>query len=503
MQRGRRSRIVAASLVLLVLTVGFLPSLDQAGLPMDEGSLLVYPELVLRGQIPYLDFETFYGPANLWVLSAAFSTFGANIFVERGVGLLYRVAVLLAIFGIAQRWGTILGAGVMFIAGVLLLPLKLSSYAWMGALACGLTALWLFCNESRMRCFLAGLLAGFALLFRPDLGPAVFLGAFPICYGMSWRSRYIFFAGVLPFGLLTLLAGPSQVLNNLFLFPVIHSNPARRLPLFSAGGSLVALLFLHLLACGVNLAAGFFAWRKDGSEGNGRLLTSTALFSAGLTCQATQRLDIIHFLSVGFLSISLLPVSLATLTNGCRAGQPARSISLLGISSVIAVVALTAPEITISMRKTFVAAFTSPQSAVFVNRQDRTFPFRSPQVAQAAGKMFETLGRLSQPGERLFVGPADLRRTNYCDTFIYHLFPDLSPATYFLEMNPLSANRTGSRLAPDVRSADWLVLNREWDAWEEPNRSIETGSDEPNAIVRTHFSLVDEFPPYLLLQRKY
>lgn len=136
---ARRHRTAVAVLVLLTLLIGFWPLFEQPGMPMDEGTLLVYPELVLHGQLPYRDFETFYGPANLWVLSAAYSTFGANIFVERGVGLLYRVVLLLAIFGIAQRWGTILAAGAMFIAGVLLLPLPLAAFAWLGALACGLT----------------------------------------------------------------------------------------------------------------------------------------------------------------------------------------------------------------------------------------------------------------------------------------------------------------------------------------------------------------------------
>ena len=34
-------------------------------------------------------------------------------------------------------------------------------------------------------------------------------------------------------------------------------------------------------------------------------------------------------------------------------------------------------------------------------------------------------------GERLLVGPSDLRRTWYSDAFFYYLFPELTPATYF------------------------------------------------------------------------
>ena len=80
--------------------------------------------------------------------------------------------------------------------------------------------------------------------------------------------------------------------------------------------------------------------------------------------------------------------------------------------------------------------------------------------------------------------------------------PQLSPATYFLEMNPLSANRPNSRLAADVERADWLVLDQALDNWAEPNRSMEFGSDAPNAMVRDHFELAKQSGTYLLYRRK-
>jgi hypothetical protein len=116
--------------------------------------------------------------------------------------------------------------------------------------------------------------------------------------------------------------------------------------------------------------------------------------------------------------------------------------------------------------------------------------------------MIDRLEELSSPGQRLFVGPRDLRRTNYGDTFLYHLTPQLRPATYFLEMNPFSANRPGSRLAKDIKTADWLILNRLWDTVEPFNRAAEFGSDEPNAVVRENFTQVGEYGSYALFRRK-
>ncbi len=501
-----RSHVIAPILVVLTLLLAFGPMFDYPAMPMDEGTLVVYPELVAQGQLPYRDFETFYGPANLWVLSAAFSLFGTSITVERTVGLLYRIVILVAIFGIARRWGTALAAGAMGIAGALLLPLHLPAFAWMGALACALTSLWIG-GTSHRAASLSGLFAGLTLLFRPDVGPAVLLGALPFLYEMSWRRRLCYCGGMglglLPLAWLTVLAGPAQVFNNLFLFPVVHCNPGRRLPLGSIEPSLLILLAFHFFACITNVTAGVRIFRKAGGDANRGLLLAIALFSAGLSFQATQRLDIIHFLFVGFLSIALLPVSLAVIIKGKDDAPPSFAPPMLAVVSVIAVVATLTPETTILIRDAFLGAFTTStgRSVVLVNG-DRAFPARLGPWTRPTMDMFDKLQVLAKPGERLFVGPADLRRTNCNDTFIYHLFPQLRPATYFLEMNPFSANRPGSRLAADVQSADWLILNRYWDTWQEPNRSTEYGASAPNDIVREEFDLKGEYATYLLYRRR-
>ena len=75
-----------------------------------------------------------------------------------------------------------------------------------------------------------------------------------------------------------------------------------------------------------------------------------------------------------------------------------------------------------------------------VQRDDRYFylgDFRAFEGVQAA---VDELDRLAKPGDRLLVGPSDLRRTWYSDAFIYWLFPELEPATYYIEMDPGLAN---------------------------------------------------------------
>jgi hypothetical protein len=140
--------------------------------------------------------------------------------------------------------------------------------------------------------------------------------------------------------------------------------------------------------------------------------------------------------------------------------------------------------------------------AVVLEQNGRRIPLATLPLLRATGTLLGRLEKLAHPGDRLFVGPADLRRTNYNDTFLYHMLPQLRPATYFLEMNPGSANRPNSRLASDIRTADWLILNRTYDDWREENSSGGNGSDEPNLVVRTEFTLSGQFGDYLLYRRK-
>jgi hypothetical protein len=140
--------------------------------------------------------------------------------------------------------------------------------------------------------------------------------------------------------------------------------------------------------------------------------------------------------------------------------------------------------------------------AVFHNQNGRTYPVNPLPDPLSLAKILDQLQKQSSPGQRLFVGPGDLRRTNAADTYIYYLMPQLTPASYFLEMNPLSANRPNSRLSADIATADWLILDRFWDPWGEQNASLRYGSDEPNEVVRTQFELCGRQRDFDLYRRK-
>lgn len=504
---GARRSFAVAALVLVALLLPLLRGFDEPATVMDEGSLLVYPELILKGNLPYRDFEMFYGPANIYVLSGVYAAFGPGILAERATGLAYRLLILGVVFCIARRWGATLAVGATLVAGAVALTLGVVAYAWMGGIACALWSIFIISRtDLRVRCFLGGLLGATALLFRPDLGPAVILGTLPLFLRMSRavKLRYLggMCIGLLPLGVLTVAAGPHQVLDNLLLFPVFYGNGGRHLPVAQAAAWVVGIIAAHLIASGVNILAGVSVLRRQPQLIAGRLLLGVALFAVALTHQAVQRIDGMHVLFAAFASMAILPISLFVLLSEASF-LSRRQKPVIALAVATGFIAAFVPALPFYVCRQVVTSFNPNARPPFMLEQEgRRIPLATLLLVRTTGTLLDRIERMAAPGDRLFVGPADLRRTNYNDTFLYHMLPRLRPATYFLEMNPGSANRSNSRLASDIRTADWLILNRAYDNWREPNSSSRNGSDEPNVVVQTEFTLSGAFGDYLLFRRK-
>jgi hypothetical protein len=424
------------------------------------------------------------------------------------IGVGYRILLLITIFCLLQRWSLTLAAVAVFLAGALLTTIGIGAFAWMGALAAALIAILLAAapdNSKRALC--AGIAAGLGLLFRFDLAPAMFLCLLPSVLAMSGTGRRRFLAGtgvaMLPYAALTIAAGCGQVWNNLFLFPVVYSSPGRHIPFGSASPEAQRLLIAHCLSTALNFAVAVTLMRAGPQRSESRVLVMLSLLAAGLTPQAVQRLDMGHVAPAALVSITVLSVSLAAgyafvrnQTGRLIRSTVAASLVTLGLAAFI-------PRLAIGYSNQLRASLNWDVCyAVWVQNQGRSFPVGSPQLAEALTRVLDRLNHLATPGQRLFVGPGDLRRTNYNDTFIYHLLPQLRPGTYFLEMNPLSANRLNSRLAGDIARSDWLILTNLWDSWHEPNDSMKFGSELPNLTIEQKFDLCFQNQFYSLYRRR-
>src|SRR4029077_1109022 len=239
--------------------------------------------------------------------------------------------------------------------------------------------------------------------------------ALPLFFLMRFAQRRCYVAGafvaLLPLAWLTLLASPREILNNLLLFPVVYANPGRHLPLFSAEPYLICLFFVHIAAAVANVIAGAVAVYAKRSDPAARVLLGLALFGLALTHHAAQRIDLLHVICAAFLSISVLPLSIFVLLQlTARTTMSPRKDAILATAVVVIFVDAFVPEISGYFRYEFIAALRNETpKAVFIAEHGRSFPISSDQGAVVLAKMLDRLDALASPGDRLFVGPADLR----------------------------------------------------------------------------------------------
>jgi hypothetical protein len=234
------------------------------------------------------------------------------------------------------------------------------------------------------------------------------------------------------------------------------------------------------------------------------ILLAGGLFGVGIIGQALQRPDSTHLAWVTCVSWPLLVPTIhdAIAPHLRRLPAPRRSVG----AGLIAGAVLAAAMLVINPFYTYrhyllhtrVAAGQLPVPFE-TERDGRRFWWGDFFVQQASVEMIEELDRLSRPGDRLIVGPADLRRTIYSDAAFYFLFDDLEPATYFIEMDPGLADADGSRLADELLTADWVILTNFWTGWYEPNASSNYGSNRPNEVIAEHFCLVGNYGDALVL----
>src|SRR4029079_17275440 len=142
--------------------------------------------------------------------------------------------------------------------------------------------------------------------------------------------------------------------------------------------------------------------------------------------------DWIHVLLAGFLPITLLPLSIFILLSTRKQPQPMALVAVVAVAIAIFLLAQTLPFATrysyFNLRHgshlgplqdtPLMGEHLEPTPrAIFVMRNDRSFPLGVAQIARDTNDAITDIERVSLPGQRLFVGPRDLSQTQYCDTF--------------------------------------------------------------------------------------
>jgi hypothetical protein len=442
-------RWAAAAAILFVAVVFLLPAradLLKPVIPMEEGSVLVYPDLILHGEVPNRDFETMYGPGNLWLLSGSYALFGTTTTVERTVGLLYRFGLVAALFMIGRRSSIGVGVACALIAVLLTVGTWAVAYAWFGGLALATWSLWTVTTKRWL--LIGGVLGGLALVFRPDLVLAV--GAL-VLVSRRWRFLGGVALGALPYLVLVAPAGPRAVFEGLVVDPVFRINPGRRFPIPWDS----PLLWLVVAATCLLVFAGVVQYRRTDDTS----LVACAFFALGLFPYALQRADAFHLASAGCVAVALSPLALRVVL-----AERARGLAIW-VSCLCVVLLAWGTAVRGALESVGQSFGLGPPPSYQLTFNGRSVPLPLEEQVSELSNVLAEVDEVTRPGARIFVGPDELEHPVYNDTFLYYLVPDLVPASYYLEMNPGTADRPGSRLRDDVASADVLLLTSRFDDW--------------------------------------
>ena len=144
-RRPTRSELPGIAAILTVLAVVAIPLRGLyrgTGASMEEGFMLVFPNLVQQGKVPNVDFLHLYGPASLDALALWYRIFGDTLESQRTFGLLQHLGIIFGIYTLCRVWGHLVATGAALVATLFIItPIGLSALAWHGGVALGLWSL--------------------------------------------------------------------------------------------------------------------------------------------------------------------------------------------------------------------------------------------------------------------------------------------------------------------------------------------------------------------------
>ena len=522
---GARRAWVGIGIVSALIVIPLRGLYRFTGGTMEEGFMLYFPERIAKGDVPNVDFLHLYGPGSLHVLVGWYELFGTTLMAERSFGLLQHVSIVFGLFTLARPWGRLAATLVASIAVFYVLtPIGLTAMAWNGGLAltvwCAVFAVRSTHLAGRSRVLaqvVSGALGGLALTYRPDLVLAVAAVLAWLIWTQheAWRAASAGVAvGLTPMWVHLAVAGPRAAWDGLVIDPLVDLRGGRELPRPPSWSRLdgalqaiaesqppwwhlphlrasqaIFLWFLAMIAGTIALLLlAIFQRRRGRRDGRATVLLVVAVVSVAILPQALQRPDSTHLTWVTCVSWPFAVVAVAEVVQRRWPHTTMRRAAGAGAAVILVLsYALTA---LFTFRHYLLhtrVGFGLVPAAFEINRDGRNFYFGAPRAALASQQVIDDLDGLARPGDRLFVGPMDLSRTWYSDAIFYWLFPEMEPATYFIEMDPGLANAEDSRLADDLATADFVILTAFWAGWREPNASMEFGSPEPNEVLDERF----------------
>ena len=530
---------------LLISLLGYLAYASTQGMsPYDEGLMCYGAEKVLHGAVPYRDFWTVYGPGQYYLLAAMFRVFGISLLVARIYTFTVEWVVVVLAYSISRKLTSPLGGLVSGIAITLWLCVVRSVlYPPIPALLFSLAAFLAIADSPPRlkRNALAGILVGFAILVRHDIGVYAFLGLsvtivgrefFDSADGITPTSSRIaraikwtlphsigMLAVVLPVIVALLRTVPRDLLYESFvyfpfrIYPQFRSLPFPLASDFSSSGAGISLhVLLHVsqdfLIFGVPLlilsAAAFFAflnWQK------GKLRLDRYWLAVGLTAfgffmilSVRVRPDSVHFVVPTTVALILFPWILTSIST-----SPAmRPLSLsLRAFLIVCVSLLSLLCVARRVHSLWLVRDSARLQSIGIDRAKGISVVRDGDIDDLVTAI-QYVQRRVPPGGVIYVG--NMRHDKiFVSNGIFYFLSGRSSATRYAELHPGVATtaKVQSEIINDlkVHKVEYIVL---WLAPtpEEPNRSAESsGVTILDDFIRANYKHVAEFGSYTILCR--
>jgi hypothetical protein len=341
--------------------------------------------------------------------------------------------------GALESWTLWAQAGLLF--GMVV------SFALLTSTALVLTGLAVLWHPPRRRgtTLAAGLCAGLAVAFRPDVALLALLPALPLLHGSGrWRAWWGGAAlGSLPLWI-SLLVTPGGWVRDVLLGRASIGAGQSRSPM-PADGDPRLLLTLLLLSVALAVLAAAVT----------RSPRATALALAALLClpQAFQRADRIHFLYAALFCVPFLPQQLTAVLRHPRFRLEHPAVLGVTLSTLFVFVGTSLSVV----RPIVETALGDGLTSVDVRHDGRSLPENGRRAA-ALRQLLPVLDDLTRDGGTLMVFDEDLVRPAVNDLSVYFLMPHARQHAFSLEINPGVTNPAKGKLLRDVERADVLVL---------------------------------------------
>src|SRR5207342_3262538 len=125
---------------------------------------------------------------------------------------------------------------------------------------------------------------------------------------------------------------------------------------------------------------------------------------------------------VSCVVFAFVPIAFFELARRRAPGVSTRRLALGSGALILAVLLFVIPAFTVSTYADYsLQTFGVHRASYRIEHDGRVFYYGKPDRAAAANMVVAAAAEISKPGQRLFVGPVNLRKTPYSDAYLYYM----------------------------------------------------------------------------------